>query len=115
MLFRSPRYVVLEVVNHNEVKDIYYVAAAWGKKADWYCNILATPQVNVQVKNRRFDALAGNISQEEAIENLWTYAQKYPTAFTQLIKTMLGEGLPPTRETCQKLAEVVPLVALRPV
>ena len=108
------RYVVLEIVNHDEASEAYYVAAGWGKKADWYRNIQATPQVTVQVRNHRFDALAENISQEEALENLWVYAQKFPTAFTQLVKGMLGEGLPPTREACQKLAEVVPLVALRP-
>jgi len=107
------RYVVLEVVNQEPENNIFYVAAAWGKKADWYQNILANPKVTVQVKNRQFSALAKTISQEAALENLWVYAQKYPAAFTQLIKTMLGEGLPPSYETCQKMAEVVPLVALK--
>ena len=107
------RYVVLEVVNQEPENNIFYIAAAWGKRADWYQNILANPKVTVQVKNRQFTALAETISQEAALENLWVYAQKYPAAFTQLIKTMLGESLPPSYETCKKLAEVVPLVALK--
>jgi len=107
------RYVVLEVVNHDPEYKIFYVAAAWGKKADWYCNILKTPQVMVQVKNQQFLAHADVISSEAALANLWIYAQKYPAAFTQLIKTILGDALPPNYETCQKMAEAIPLEALK--
>jgi deazaflavin-dependent oxidoreductase (nitroreductase family) len=109
----SKRYVVLEVVNQDAANKIFYVAAAWGEKADWYRNILKTPQVAVQVKNQRFSAFAEEISSEEALEQLWAYAQKYPAAFTQLIKTILGEALPPDYESCQKMAEAIPLVALK--
>ncbi len=107
------RFVVLEVVNQDAENKIFYVAAAWGEQADWYRNILGTPQVTVQVKNKRFSALAKKISSEVALENLWVYAQKYPAAFTQLIKTILGEALPPNYETCQKMADAIPLVALK--
>ncbi|MBC8335346.1 MAG: nitroreductase family deazaflavin-dependent oxidoreductase [Anaerolineales bacterium] len=107
------RYVVLEVVNQDDENKNFYVAAAWGKKADWYRNILVTPKVTVQVKNQQYSAYAEKISPEAALENLWAYAQKYPAAFTQLIKTILGESLPPDYETCQKMAEAIPLVALK--
>ena len=107
------RYVVLEVVNHDAESNIYYVAAAWGEKADWYRNILEIPQVKVQVKNRQYSALAEKIPSEAALENLWVYAQKYPAAFTQLIKTILGEALPPDYESCQKMAVAFPMVALK--
>ncbi|NOY98649.1 MAG: nitroreductase family deazaflavin-dependent oxidoreductase [Chloroflexi bacterium] len=109
-----PRYVVLEVVAHDEASGTYYVVSGWGKKADWYRNVLKTPSVTVQVKNRRFDALAETLPEEEGVERLWSYAQKYPAAFRELVRVMLGERLSPDRETCQKLAAVVPVVALRP-
>ena len=106
------RYVVLEVVDYEVANNTYFVAAGWGNKADWYRNIQVTPRVKVQVKNHRFDAISATIEKSEAQAHLWVYAQKYPKAFTQLIKSMLGESLPPNEESCQKLAETVPLVAL---
>ena len=109
------RYVVLEVVDRDSAAGIYYIAAAWGEKADWYRNLHATPQAMVQGKNHRFAVHSKTVSKEEAESHFLTYAQKYPVAFTQLIKTMLGEGLPPSQETCERLAQVVPLVSLTPI
>ena len=36
----------------------YYIASARGTQADWFKNILANPQVHVQVRDRQFDATA---------------------------------------------------------
>ena len=109
------RFVVLEVVNQDKENKIFYVAAAWGEKADWYRNILENPKVMVQVKNQRYTAHAERISPEAALENLWVYARKYPKAFTQLIKTILGESLPPDYASCKKMATAFPMVALKAV
>lgn len=40
------------------VDGVYYVASARGKEADWFKNILASPCVHVQIKDRQFDATA---------------------------------------------------------
>ena len=110
-----PRQVVLEVVEHDKETGAYYVAAAWREKADWYLNILKNPRVKVQVGNRQFEAEANPMSREEAERVLWAYAQKHPSALRELTVVMLGERLPPTRETCHRLAESIPLIALVPV
>lgn len=109
-----PREVVLEVVSHDKETGTYYVAAAWREKADWYLNILKTPRVKVQVGNRQFEAEADQMSEEEAERVLWEYAQKYPFAMGELSTMMLGEKLSPTRETCARLAQSIPLIALKP-
>jgi deazaflavin-dependent oxidoreductase (nitroreductase family) len=41
-----------------EVDGTYYIASARGQGADWFKNILANPQVQVQIGDRRFDAIA---------------------------------------------------------
>ena len=61
-----PRRTIIEVVSHNEETGVYYVAAAWRKKADWYLNILQNPKVKVQVGNQQFEAEASKMSEKEA-------------------------------------------------
>ena len=49
---------VVEVVGRDRASGAYCVAAGWGKKSDWYRNILADPHVRVRVGGRVFDAIA---------------------------------------------------------
>jgi deazaflavin-dependent oxidoreductase (nitroreductase family) len=109
------RQVVLEVVKHDEESGVYYIAAAWRNKADWYLNILNTPKVKVQVGEMQFEAEANQISRKEAADVLWDYALKYPATLRELTLIMLGKRLPPTRETCARLADDIPLIALVPL
>jgi len=109
----QPRQTVLEVVSYNKKTGTYYVAVAWRKKTDWYLNILQTSRVDVQVGNRQFEAEANQTSREEAERVLWEYAQKHPIALRELSSMMLGERLDPTRETCARIAEMIPLIALK--
>jgi deazaflavin-dependent oxidoreductase (nitroreductase family) len=111
----QPRQTVIEVVTHDENTGAYYVAAAWRKKADWYLNILQNPRVKVQVGNRQFEAEANPTSREEAERVLWEYAQKHPIALRELSSIMLGERLNPTRETCARIAQSIPLISLSPI
>jgi deazaflavin-dependent oxidoreductase (nitroreductase family) len=106
------RQTVIEVVSHNEGTGVYYVAAAWRDKSDWYCNIQQNPHVIVQVRNRRFDARAEQVPAEEGEARLWDYARKHPVAFKELVVIMLGEHLPADRETCRIVAHSIPIVAL---
>jgi deazaflavin-dependent oxidoreductase (nitroreductase family) len=110
-----PRQAVIEVVDHDEETGVYYIAAAWREKSDWFLNILKNPRVKVQVGNRRFEANADLISKGEAVKALCRYAQKHPIALRELTLLILGERLPPSRATCERLAESVPVIALKPV
>lgn len=110
-----PRRTVVEVVSNDEATGTYYAAAAWRERSDWYLNILKNPRVEVQVGNRKFGAEASQTSKEEAERVLWEYAQKHPIAFRELTLVMLGERLSPTRETCRRVAESVPVISLKPV
>ncbi len=109
------RQAVIEVVGHDEETGAYFVASGWGAKSDWYRNVQKTPRVKVQVRNRRYEALAGTISVGEAETRLWAYARRYPAAFRELTGLMLSERLPATPENARRLAESIPVVALRPV
>lgn len=108
------RQTVIEVVSHDQETGVYYVAAAWRDRSDWYHNIQQNPVVGVQVMVHKFEARAEQISVAEGEERLWDYAQKHPFAFRELTALMLGERLPADKETCRKMADTVPLISLTP-
>lgn len=108
------REAVIEVVSHDPVTGAYYVAAAWREKSDWYRNIQKNPSVDIQVRNRKFQANADQVSKQEAEAHLGDYARKHPSAFGELVMIMLGERLPPSQETCQRVAQSIPIISLTP-
>jgi deazaflavin-dependent oxidoreductase (nitroreductase family) len=106
-----PRQVVIEVVHHEKETDTYYVAAAWGEKADWYRNICKSPGVTIHVGRRRFQARAETISPEKAVEVLEIYAHDHPLAFRELSGLLLGERMESVSEAPKGMAEKMPMVA----
>ena len=108
------RQTVIEVVSRDETTGVTFVAAAWRDQSDWYRNIQQNPIVGVQIHNRRIQARAEEVSLQEAESQLWDYARRHPTAFRELVMVMLGERLPPNKETCRKVAESVPVISLIP-
>jgi deazaflavin-dependent oxidoreductase (nitroreductase family) len=109
-----PRKTVLEVVDHDETEDVYFIASGWGERSQWFRNIQITPEVAVHVGTRSFQATAKRLAQEDAANVLARYAERHPSAFRALSKTMVGEALGATREECLRVARSVPLIALRP-
>ncbi len=108
-----PRQVVLEVVKHDPATGAVYVASGFGRRSDWFRNILKTPEVTVQMGNRRWEAMAQVLPPEEAEAILAEYAREHPTAARNLAR-LLGYPTDGSPESFRKLAAEVPIVALRP-
>ncbi len=88
----APRYAVLEVVNHPS-PDIYVVASGFGRKAQWFRNIQANPQVRVYAGSRApRRATARVLGQEEADRTLAAYRWRHPKAWEQF-RPVLEETL----------------------
>ena len=109
-----PRQVVLEVVHHDTDTSVYFVAAGWRDKADWFKNIQENPSVQVTVGAYTFKATAAVMQLVEAAATFYIYARRYPLAFRELSRLMMGEMLHSTQEDCFRLAQLVPLVKLSP-
>jgi deazaflavin-dependent oxidoreductase (nitroreductase family) len=109
----QPRQTVIEVVRHDQAADSYIIASGWGERADWYRNILKTPQVRLQVGRRQAAAVAERLPQDVAARELGDYACRHPVAFRNLSQLMIGEPLGGSAAECQRLAQVVPVVTLR--
>ena len=78
------RQAVLEIDRYDPETDTYLVASGFGKKSNWYRNLLKTPQATIQVGNRRFKVLAEPLSPEQSAEEMAHYAQNHPKAALQL-------------------------------
>ena len=107
------RQTVIEVVKHDEQSDSYFVVSGWGKKADWYRNIHKNPDVVITVGRRKLQVRAEDVPLPEAIDILEEYARRYPLAFKELTGLFLGERLQPDRDSSQRLAESLPMIAFR--
>ncbi len=105
---------VLEVVRYDPATGIVVVASGWGKKADWFRNVLKTPAVTVHIGHRRFEAVAARLTVEAAADELCDYAAHHPDAFRQLTRLMIGAQPGDETVDCVAMAGIVPLVSLTP-
>lgn len=81
-----PRQVVIEVVQKDG--DGYVAASGFGPRADWYRNVMATPEVTLQIAGKKVQATAAPIPTAEGAEIMARYAPRHPTAARQLCKLM---------------------------
>ena len=109
------RQAVLEVVHHDTKTDVYFIAAGWRGKADWFKNIQANPVVQIMAGARTFQATAVVMQLAEASATFFTYASRYPLAFRELSRILMGETFQPNQEDCLRFAQSVPLVKLIPI
>ena len=109
------RRVVVEVVRYDRASGSVVVAAAWGRKSDWYRNVLQTPEVTLTLGARRFQAAATVLDEASAADAVCDYARRHPLAFRELARLMLGRR-PEGRDTdCRAVAHAVPCVRFDPV
>jgi deazaflavin-dependent oxidoreductase (nitroreductase family) len=109
------RQVVLEVLYHNKTSGEYYVLSGWGDKSDWFMNIQKNPEVVVNVGGDRFEAIAFQMTSEDAENVISKYAYQHPRAFRILSRRILGAELGATNTSFEKLAAYLPFICLQPI
>lgn len=86
------RLAVLEVVGHGS-PDTWVVASGFGRKAQWFRNIEANPQVRVYAGSHGpRPATARVLDQDEADRALAAYRDRHPLAW-QRLRLVLEETL----------------------
>lgn len=105
---------VVEVARHDPDGGDYLVAAAYGRRSDWYLNLRHNPDVTVQIGRRALDVRAHFLSPEESGAELADYARRHPTAARNLLK-IIGYEAPQTMDGYRRLGrEHIPFVLFRP-
>jgi deazaflavin-dependent oxidoreductase (nitroreductase family) len=110
----SPRQAVLEVVSHHPETGAYIVASGFGKKADWYQNVIAKPEVSIQVGKRTLKVQATELSAAQAVEVLLDYNRRHPAALRTLAG-ILGYQTDGSLADVHFFATVIPIVSFTPL
>lgn len=100
----QPRYAVVEVADYDQAADTYYIVSGYGVKANWYQNLLHTPQATIQVRHRQYAVLAQPLSPTESGQKMVEYAQTYPKTAQQLM-TFLGYKTDGSAERYRQIGE----------
>ena len=74
---------VVRVVSHDTDSDTYYIASAWGFKSQWPRNLLAHPEIVVQIGRRKLTVDAQPLTPEQGTHVLLDYRQRHPKAAKQ--------------------------------
>lgn len=101
-------------LQYEEVDGAIYIGAARGRKADWFRNIVANPQVEVQVKSRRFRGVAEPVTDPIRIADfLALRLQRHPRMMGAILRSA---GLPsaPDRAQLEEYAAGRAMVVIRP-
>ncbi|WP_433229149.1 nitroreductase family deazaflavin-dependent oxidoreductase [Actinomadura formosensis] len=106
-----PRQVVIEVVQKDG--HGYVAASGFGPRADWYRNVMANPEVTLQIAGKRIQATAAPIATGEGAEIMARYAPRHPVAARQLCKLM-GFAVDGSVEDYRQVGRHIPFVRFTP-
>ncbi|MFW9779874.1 MAG: nitroreductase family deazaflavin-dependent oxidoreductase [Candidatus Heimdallarchaeota archaeon] len=104
------RYVT--PLQYEEQNNVIYVASARGRKADWYQNIKANPNVAVQIKSNYFRGIAHQIENPKQITKyLELRIKNHPRMMGAMLQ---AEGLSksPSLVDLETLAKKITLVGI---
>jgi deazaflavin-dependent oxidoreductase (nitroreductase family) len=105
---------IIEIARYDPQTGVYYVASGWGKKSDWFRNILVHPEGMIQVKNQKIEVTAHPLSIDQAGEELLRYSKTYPAAFRELM-SILGFKNIKTEAEIRGIGKDLPIIALKPL
>ncbi len=106
------RQTVIEVVQYDRADETYYVVSGWGIKSNWYQNIMAIPEVTIQVGNQKMHAIAERVSPERGAEIMVDYAHKHPIALRELSRIM-KYPLDGSEDSARSFGTNIPIIAFK--
>lgn len=98
------REAVLEVVRHDSQADAYYVCSGFGVKSQWFQNLQANPDVNIQVGRRKLAVHAEILPPSVCGDEMVRYVEAHPNLADNLIQ-IIGFDAPDDLEGYRSLAE----------
>ncbi|SFQ04009.1 deazaflavin-dependent oxidoreductase, nitroreductase family [Amycolatopsis arida] len=107
------RRTVIEVIEHDPRAGDYVVCSGYGPRADWYRNVLTTPEVTIQVGRHVLPATAVPLGEEEGGETMARYARHHPWTARRLVR-VLGFAVDGSPEDYRAVGRHLPFVRLRP-
>ena len=109
----QPRQAVLEVIQYEKATNVHYVVSGFGEKSQWFQNIMKTPEVYVQVGNKRFAAVAERLSPEDGEKIFQDYQKHHPNAIKNLSK-LIGYQIGEDEEDIRAFTRTIPVIRMQP-
>jgi len=91
----------------------YVVISGWEGHTDWFRNLLADPNVHIQLHNFEFDCRAEILPLEKRVIQIDEYNRRNPFA-KRLWLSVFGDTYRDTPDGLLKIAEKMPSVVFRP-
>jgi deazaflavin-dependent oxidoreductase (nitroreductase family) len=110
----KPRENVLEIVDRDSEKGVYYIASGFGKKSDWYKNLRKNPDALITVGRQDIPVTAVFLSPDESGKKMVEYAHHNPKAAQSLSKIMGFEVDDTDQDYYEYAHDYVPWIALTP-
>lgn len=104
-----PRVVPLQ---YEEDQGVLYIGSARGTKADWFCNILANPEVEVQVGSRRYHGVAQPLGDAASIADFLEMKLKHRPRMMRVLLRMEGVTGDINRMELEALSEQITAVSI---
>ncbi len=101
-------------LQYEEVDGAYCLGSARGQHADWFQNILANPQVEIQVRSRRYKAVAEAVTDPARIADFLALRLRRHPFMVGLILRADGLSRKPTRAELLAYAGQLAMVIIRP-
>jgi deazaflavin-dependent oxidoreductase (nitroreductase family) len=101
------------VVQYEKIDDKYYIGASRGKKCDWYRNILANPNVIIEIGDKKRYGIAEAITGEDQIADFLEYRLHKHPLMVGLILRADGCSFHPDRAQLLEYARGIGLVSIR--
>jgi len=73
---RKSRLARHTMLAHFVLDGRIYIGAGWGKRTQWYQNILVDPRVTVQARGSAFGAVARLVTDDEQLRRLYWHARE---------------------------------------
>lgn len=109
-----PRKAVVEVCRHDDGTGSYVICSGWGERSQWFQNLMANPNITIQVRNRRIPVTAHRLTAEQGGKEMVAYAHCHPRAAKRLSRFM---GFEPdgSDDRYRDIGRNLPFVRLDPV
>jgi deazaflavin-dependent oxidoreductase (nitroreductase family) len=108
-----PRQAVLEVVQYQPETNTYVVCVGFGKKSQWYQNLMANPEVSIQVGWRKWPVTAEQLSPQDGAEVFVDFCRRYPGEAK--FAAMLGYQVDGSEGDYRQMGEMMTFIAFRPM
>jgi deazaflavin-dependent oxidoreductase (nitroreductase family) len=107
------RRTALEVILHEPYTCESVVVSAWGKKADWYRNIEASPALEIETGGERYAPAQRFLTAEESHAAITEYAIRHPLA-VRVLGRVFGFEITRSEAARRAFARCAALVVFRP-